>query len=132
VNTVIDSSVLVGILSDTDAHHAAALRWLGELQRDRDDILRPASAFAEVLLGAYRRGHSDTYRAELLVARGLVAIVSSDAEIAREAACLRAADLALGLPDALVIATGRSLKADSIATADRRWARYDERILVIK
>jgi PIN domain nuclease of toxin-antitoxin system len=43
---------------------------------------------------------------------------------------LRASDLTLRLPDAIVLATGQVLDA-TVLTADRRWARHGERVRLI-
>jgi len=51
--------------------------------------------------------------------------------MAVEAARLRGRHGNLRLPDALVIAAGEVLKADSILTGDRSWARVSRRVRVI-
>jgi predicted nucleic acid-binding protein len=131
VKAVLDASVLVGVPSATDAHHDAAVEWLRRCEKDADGLLLPTSALAEILVGAHRRGAADVDRIDRLVSSGLVKPVPITDTVAREAARLRADDLRLGLPDALVIATGRVAGAAEIVTADRRWARYDTRVRVI-
>ena len=50
-------------------------------------------------------------------------------EIARRAAELRRKRLRL--PDALVLATGDELDADTVLTADRRWRKLSKRVEVV-
>jgi predicted nucleic acid-binding protein len=131
VKAVLDASVLVGVLSATDAHHDAAVEWLRRCEKDSDGLLLPTSALAEILVGAHRRGTADVDRVNRLVSSGLVQPVPISDTVVRDAARLRAGDLRLSLPDAFVIATGRVTGAAQIVTADRRWARCDARVRMI-
>jgi PIN domain nuclease of toxin-antitoxin system len=59
--------------------------------------------------------------AKAVVGALLMEVVPLSPPIAEAAAMLRARHQSLRLPDALVIATGISLKAGSILTGDIRW-----------
>ncbi|MGB6770679.1 MAG: PIN domain-containing protein, partial [Candidatus Dormiibacterota bacterium] len=59
--------------------------------------------------------------ARAAVASLLLSVAPLSEAIAEEAAVLRARHQGLRLPDALVLATGASLHADSILTGDLRW-----------
>lgn len=89
----------------------------------------PASALAEVLVGSHRVGveHAADRRRRLAA---VFRIRSLDAEVADEAARLRARYGALRLPDALVLATGEVEDAE-VLTADARWMAYSPRAVVL-
>jgi len=55
-----------------------------------------------------------------------------DRTVAKVAAALRAAHKSIRLPDALVIAVGRSVGASAILTADTRWRGADRRVRVLR
>lgn len=126
---VLDASVVLALLIPSDAHHAVAQ---GEVRRRRSagsELVLPASALAEVLVGAHRLGPSTaaTRRRQLMAAFRLRPL---DADIADEAARLRAQHRSLRLPDALVLATAEVEDAEAL-TADSRWAGYSARAVVL-
>jgi predicted nucleic acid-binding protein len=124
---VLDASVLIAHLDPGDAHHATAT---GLLDQCADDDLRlPASAYAESLVHPARKGQLAAARQRLDSLA--LAIEPITAPIAELAAALRAADPALRLPDALVLACGDTLSADQVVTGDRRWTRHGGRVRVI-
>jgi predicted nucleic acid-binding protein len=126
---VIDASVLIAFVDAGDRHHLAAARTLeaGHV----DELILPASAYAEILVGPYRHGPDSVARAERLVSEIPLRVAPLTREIARAAAQLRAQHRSLGLPDALVLATGHVLDAVRILTADRAWLRVSPRAHVI-
>ena len=117
----IDAGVVIGLLDARDAHHDAARVALEGVLGAGDRIELAASAFAECLVGAARRGADavDTVRA--LVERVPIAIVPLDEEIAVAAAVLHAAHPKLRLPDALVVATAAERSAGQLITTDCKW-----------
>ncbi|MFN2468877.1 MAG: type II toxin-antitoxin system VapC family toxin [Gaiellaceae bacterium] len=117
---VLDASVVIGYLDALDAHHVRAVAALED--HAEDDLRLPASAYAEVLVRATREGVSDAVRTELENVGLKVEPIG--AEIAEQAAGLRAADRSLRLPDALVIACGIALGADAVLTADESWGPF--------
>lgn len=120
--TVLDASIVIGVLDATDAHHATAVAALGARLNGRDDIVIPASAYAEVLVGAYRSGPGAVETVDTFIAALPATIEPTSVSIARGAARLRAEHgRRLRLPDAFVIATAIELSADRLLTADRGW-----------
>ncbi len=53
-SVVVDASVVLGLLDPADAHHSSATRAVKKVRADGDEIILPASALAEVLVGASR------------------------------------------------------------------------------
>lgn len=130
--TVVDASVVLGMLDARDAHHRAANEAWRRLRRQGERVVLPASALAEVLVAASRFGEEAVRSAEARIDRVVDAIGDIDRGVARAAAAYRARHSSLRLPDALVIAVGSVLNADTILTADSRWARVDRRVRVIR
>jgi predicted nucleic acid-binding protein len=120
--TVLDASVVIAVLDRSDSHHAAARARLQERLSSRDTLIVPASAYAEILVGPYRRGSEAVDTVDAFLAALPAAIEPATTRVARQAASLRATHgERLPLPDAFVIATALELDADRILTADRRW-----------
>ncbi len=115
--TVVDASVLIALLDADDNLHPAATAAL--LEHAGDDLTIPASAYSEALAGPARAGRIAAARAA--VGNLLLSVAPLSEAIAEEAAVLRARHQCLRLPDALVLATGACLHADSILTGDLRW-----------
>jgi len=125
---VLDASVVIALLDARDIHHSRALASIEGSRADEKVI--PASAFAEVLVVPQRAGGRAVGEFERNLADVPVRIEAVTADIARQAAALRARHSALRLGDALVLATGEILGA-TVLTADRGWPRYSRRVRVI-
>lgn len=124
--TVLDASVVIGLLDATDPHHDAAADAVRERLAARDRMVVPASAYAELLVGPMRRGPEAVATVDALLHALPAEIVGLGAGVARAAAALRAADPGrLRLPDAFVLGTAQELGADLVLTADRRWPAID-------
>ena len=119
--TVLDAGVVIAGLDANDAHHAGAARALADAHRRRDDLVVPASAYAEVLVRPSERGADAVARVDTALNAMNVSVAPADRAIARRAAGLRARYRALRLPDALVIATAIEVAADHLLTTDHRW-----------
>jgi predicted nucleic acid-binding protein len=117
----LDAGVIIGFLDGDDAHHDAARAALSNALDHSDRLSIAASALAECLVGPARRGSSATDLVRTVIDRLPVSVVDLDAEIATQAAFLRARHRTLKLPDALVIATAESSGADRLITTDRKW-----------
>ena len=126
---VLDASVVIAFLDSNDPHHAAAVAAIAAA-RD-DEIILPASAYAEVLVGPYRRGSSAVRRVDEFIADLGMRIEPLTREIASRAARLRAKAARVGLPDALVLATGDVLGVGRVLTADRAWPAISKRARAI-
>ena len=124
---VLDASVLIALLDPADAFHGAAIAALDE--HAAADLKVPASAFSESLVGPARRGRAKAARQA--VEALLVDVVPITDRIAEAAAELRAREAKLRLPDALVIATGVALGADTILTGDAAWRRLSASVSVL-
>lgn len=125
---VLDASVVIGFLNAQDAHHGAAVSAFAANRSEQ--LVLPASVYAEVLVGPYRHGASAVEKVEKFVAGMAMRIEPISAEIARQAASLRARHRGLKLPDALVIATGEAIDA-RILTADGSWPGISRRAELI-
>lgn len=123
---VLDASVVIAHLQSNDSHHASAVAALTEWRRA--DFVLPASAYAELLVGAYQGGPRAVDVVERFVAELPIRVEPITAAVARRAASLRARHRGMPLPDALVIATGEALEADGILTADRSWLKWSRRV----
>ena len=126
---VIDASVVIGFLDATDEHHEAAVAALGASASD--DLVLPATAYAEVLVAPARKGSRAVDRVEEALAALTVRLESVTPAIARSAASLRARHRSLRLPDALVLATADVLGAAKVLTADRGWPRISRKVRLI-
>jgi len=118
--TVLDAGVLIGVLDQGDGHHIPASQALRTAEEERAQLALPASALAEMLVGPTRRGGEAVASVDGLIRALGVEIVAIDEPVAREAAALRAV-CTIRLPDALVIATAVTLRADRLLTTDARW-----------
>jgi predicted nucleic acid-binding protein len=128
---VLDSSVVIALISSTDTLHQSAVLAVAEREAAGYRMLVPAVGWAEVFTRAVRRGTDGVEALRAFREAVVNEIVAVDEEIAEAAARLRAADLTLRLPDALVVATGVCREAEEVLTGDRRLAKVDERVRVI-
>jgi predicted nucleic acid-binding protein len=126
---VLDASVAIAFLDAADPHHSGAVAALTRLQGS--DMVLPASAYAEMLVGPARRGRAAMDLAREFVIDLALRVEPISADIAERAAVLRAAHRSLKLPDALVIATADALEATILLTADRTWTRVSRRARMI-
>jgi predicted nucleic acid-binding protein len=100
---VVDADVIIGFLDASDAQHRRAIEVLKAWLSAGDVVLIPASVYAEILVWPLRRGVDGTVDA--FIAESGLRVVPLTADIARQAANLRAKHASLRLPDALVLAT---------------------------
>jgi predicted nucleic acid-binding protein len=119
--THLDAGVLIAFLDGDDAHHVAAREAIRAELDSGARLAMAASALAECLVGPARRSARAVQLVREVIDRVPVSVVALDEEIATRAATLRARHRALKLPDALVIATADSCRADRLITTDRRW-----------
>jgi len=116
---VLDASVAIAFLDAADPHHSAAVAALTRLQGY--DMVLPASAYTEMLVGPARRSPAAMDAAREFIVDLALRVEPINPDIAERAARLRAAHRTLKLPDALVIATPGALEATHLLTADRTW-----------
>lgn len=126
---VLDASVVIAFLDPADAHHGGAVAAFALHQAD--NLVLPASVYAEVLVGPNRRGPAAVTMVERFIADFAMRIEPVSAEIARRAAEIRSRNPALKLPDAFVLATGDVLSASAVLTADNAWPKISRRARVL-
>lgn len=119
---MLDSDAVVGFLDSSDPHHQAADTAIRSAATN-ERLLVSAITYAEVLTGA-RLGHHSEGPAAGFFAGIVSEIIPAGPEIAERAATLRAENMSLRLPDALIAATA-DLKpeVDTLLTGDRELAR---------
>lgn len=93
------------------------------VEHAEDDLVLPASAYAEALVAPAARGGAEVAKAKI---KALMLRIEPIGEtLAERAAVLLTSNPPLRLPDAFVLACGEALGADAVLTADRRWRRFD-------
>ncbi|MBJ7599057.1 PIN domain-containing protein [Candidatus Nephthysia bennettiae] len=127
--SVLDASVLIALLDETDVARPIARAAVQQSKQDHD-LLIPITAFSESIVAPYRRSRRDGQRAEAALA-ALGTLVEVTREVASRAAQLRATRN-IKLPDALVLATAIHTAADQILTLDRRWRGLDPRVRLLE
>jgi predicted nucleic acid-binding protein len=130
--TVLDAGVVIAILDGSDVHHAAATVAVAAAMDRGDDLVLPASAYAEVLVAPHRRGPEAAATVDAFLDALPATIEPATRTIAAQAAELRAAHgTAPRLPDALVIATALARGAERVITTDGRWPSVPVHVEVI-
>lgn len=103
---VLDSSVLIGLLSPTDQHHQSVLKALTA----KHQYLISALTLTETLIAPNRLSVASGQQMLTAIKRSIHEVVNIDSEIAVLAAQLRASTN-ITLPDALISATATATKA---------------------
>lgn len=113
---ILDASVLIGLLDTADAHHHRAVENVDGADSAGATLLAPASAYSEALVSFARAGRTPDAR-DAIAAMGITVVAMSQ-RIAERAAEIRAQHDRLRLPDAIVLATARELRADLLTYDD--------------
>ena len=130
--TILDAGVLIAILTADDAHHTAAREALSAARNRGDQLVVPASAYAEILVAPLRHSAASGDAVDDFLDALPASVEPASREIARRAAELRARHgTRLRLPDSLVVATADVLGAHLILTTDARWPDLDRNVEVI-
>lgn len=121
---------MIGFLDPENALHDVSVVALTE--RQRDDLVAPASVYAEILVAPYRAGSEAVAEIESFLTDTGIRIEPITAPIARTAARLRSEQRTLRLPDAFVLAVGDEIAADVILTADESWGKLSTRVAIVR
>lgn len=126
---VLDAGILIGILEERDKHHRQAVESVARIADSGHPLVASALTLSEALVRPSKVGFDAMEMARSRI-MGLanVKIVAVGVELATRIADIRAHELALKSPDAVVVATARSIGARQILTTDDRLARIDEAI----
>jgi predicted nucleic acid-binding protein len=127
---VVDASVVIAFLDSDDALHEAAVGALTEHQHD--ELVVPASVYAEILVGPYRKGAQAVAEVEAFLEDFAAKVEAITPAIARAAARLRGGEKSVRLPDALVLATADEVGADRVLTGNDSWARISRRVTLVR
>lgn len=120
--TVLDAGVVIAVLDADDAHHEAAVRALSDARDRGDELVIPASAYAECLVSPSRIDPAAVATVDRFLDALPARVEPATRAIGAVAASLRATrGPSLRLPDALVVATAMVLDADRVMTTDARW-----------
>lgn len=117
----LDAGVIIGFLDADDVHHFTARKALADALGAGDQLALAASALSECLVGPSRISTQAVQLVRTVIDRLPVSVIDLNADIASNAALLRARHRSLRLPDALVIATASVCGADRLVTTDRKW-----------
>lgn len=131
--TVLDAGVVIAVIEQSDTHHGAAERAVAAALRAGQRLVLPAAAYAEVLVKPSAAGGEAVNIVDEFIDALPAAVEPITRPIASEAARLRATHgRALRLPDALVIATARSIGASQILTTDAGWPDVGVSTVVVR
>ncbi len=126
MSVVVDSSAVVAMYLATDRHHASAMAWG---KANEDEMLFTPLVLAEIDFVLLRRGGPPTQRAfwddlhdEVFTVRWWASGMRETIAIARE-------HPHLGLADASLLALGRMLNTDRLATFDAHFESFDLTLL---
>jgi predicted nucleic acid-binding protein len=130
--TVLDAGVVIAVLDASDAHHDGATAAVAAAMDRGDDVVLPASAYAETLVAPHRRGPEAVATVDAFLDALPAVVEPATRPIAKRAAELRAAHGSqVRLPDALVIATALVLGAERVITTNARWPTLPIRVEVV-
>jgi predicted nucleic acid-binding protein len=104
---------------------------LHEVRRARDQMVLPATALAELLVGASRLEPAALRTVEALVDAVVDQVREIDREVVGVAVRVRSRYRFLRLPDAMVLAVGQVVEADSVLTTEQQWTRADRRVRLL-
>ena len=127
---VLDSSVVIAFLDPDDALHESAVPALTDHRHD--ELVIPASVYAEILVGPFRRGSEAVAEVEAFLGDLDVRVEAITGAIARAAARHRSGSRSLRLPDALVIATADEIDAEKVLTGDASLAGISRRVTLVR
>jgi predicted nucleic acid-binding protein len=124
VTTIIyDMNIVVALLSQTDVLHTAAVQSAQRWEARSAQVAISTATWTKLRTGAIRQGSRAEQALAAFRAAAIDDVVPVDVDIAELAARLRAADLSIRTPDALILATGHHVGAAAVLTADKKLIR---------
>ncbi|MEV6867809.1 PIN domain-containing protein [Streptosporangium subroseum] len=118
---MLDTNIISSLLNPDDALHldafAAVRRWEDRAASFTISVI----TWSELRVGAVRKGVEAEKALAEFRAAAIDRIVVVDEATAESAAQLRARDLTVRMPDALIIAAAREEGFDALLTADRKF-----------
>jgi len=126
---VLDTSAVIAYLNPADALHRRAVAALSAHQVEQ--LILPASAYAEALVGPHRAGGAALATFDEALAAIGIRVEPLNRNAARRAGLLRSQHAALRLPDALVLATADELDATTVLTGDAAWLKISTRVRIL-
>jgi predicted nucleic acid-binding protein len=101
---ILDSSVLIALFNDFDAHHQNVIKAIGEEANNQYFI--SAITFSESLVHAFRNKEAEKVKENIL--RAVDGVIDVDTEIAEIAASMRALKKSISAPDAFISASAQA------------------------
>jgi predicted nucleic acid-binding protein len=124
---VFDADVLIGFLGSEDPHHANAVTSVRRALTPGTIRLICSVNYSEVLIGPLEKlGLEGAQTVDAMLARLSIEVVNVDAQLAREAASVRARTK-LKLPDSYALAT--ALQAGRGGQAEVRVDTFDKQVI---
>lgn len=123
---VFDSDVLIGFLSESDAHYADAVELVRDSLAPGTRRMLNAVNYSEILIGPIKAGKQARDHVEAMLGHLAIEIMIVDGALAQLAASVRART-DLKLPDAYALAT--AVHAEQNGHADVRLASFDKAVL---
>jgi predicted nucleic acid-binding protein len=124
---VFDADVLIGFLGSEDPHHADAVARVRAALAPGTTRLVCSVNYSEVLIGPLEKlGPQGAQTVDAMLARLSIDVVDADAQLAREAASVRARTK-LKLPEAYALAT--ALQAGRSGQAEVRVETFDKQVI---
>jgi predicted nucleic acid-binding protein len=125
---LIDTNIFLNVLRSEEPYSSSSGALLADVEEKRVNGLASTVTLAEILVGAYKAGDEATKIVDLalrrLEGRGFL-FVAVDEAVARRGAEVRAKH-GLGLPDALIAATGLLTNVDRLVSRDKKaYAKVD-------
>jgi predicted nucleic acid-binding protein len=120
VNVLIDTNVLLNAKNTTELHSTHSLQLLDAIEDGTVHAIISTITIAELCIGYYAAGDmigKQDFLAHINSSKDFV-IADLNVEIADTAAKIRA-ETSLGLPDAIIVATGLAKDAQYIASYDQ-------------
>jgi len=118
--TLLDASVVIGLLDRDDALHGAAAAAVERELGERQTLALSAVTWTEILSGA-DRATAGTFDGDRFLERGGIPVLAVDRGVAEAAARIRRRRR-VRTPDALVLGTAEThAEVDRVLTADAQW-----------